>query len=120
MRDETLEPVLKTSHNKGMPSHNKKFPLPGKTSANIYDAVSKNIDLFLSKTPIGNCEVKKDDAGKKVSFKASMASGTLTAEEGQLNVELSLSLMATPFKGKIDEGIEKWLSRAFGPEAPKA
>lgn len=79
----------------------------------IYASVSKDIDRFLSKSPIGNYEIKRDDASKKVAFKSSMASGTLAAKDGQLQVDISLSLIATPFKSKIDEGVTKWLAKAF-------
>jgi hypothetical protein len=96
-----------------MASFAKTFPIPGKSSEDIYGAVSTHIDHFLSKTPIGNVEVSRDDGSKKVSFKSSMASGTLTAKEGALSVEVSLSLLASAFKGKIEEGITRWLSKTF-------
>ena len=79
----------------------------------IYASVAKDIDRFLSKSPIGNYEVNRNDASKEVSFKSSMASGTLAAKDGQLQVDIKLSLLATPFKGKIEEGVTKWLAKAF-------
>jgi hypothetical protein len=97
-----------------MASFSKKFPVPGKAADAIYSAVSSGIEHFLSKTPLGSCDIKRDDAAKAVSFKASMASGTLTAKENELQVEISLSLLASPFKGKIDEGVTKWLNKTFG------
>jgi hypothetical protein len=97
-----------------MASFSKKFPVPGKQAADIYSAVSSGIEFFLSKTPLGSCDIKRDDATKAVSFKASMASGTLTAKDNELHVDISLSLLASPFKGKIEEGVTKWLSKTFG------
>jgi len=79
----------------------------------IYASVVKDIDRFLSKSPIGKYEVKNNEAAKEVSFKSSMASGTLAAKDGSLKVDISLSLLATPFKGKIEEGVTKWLAKAF-------
>ena len=96
-----------------MASFSKKFPVPGKTADVIYSTISKSIELFLSKTPIGNCDIKRDEASKQVSFKASMASGTLTAKDNELQVEVSLSLLASAFKSKIDDGISKWLTKTF-------
>ena len=64
-------------------------------------------------SPLGTVEVNRDDSAKKVSFKASMASGSLTAKEGSLSVEVSLSLLASAFKGKIEEGITRWLTKTF-------
>ena len=96
-----------------MASFSKTFTIPGKTSEAIYSAISTDIDRFLSKTPIGNVDVNRDEGAKKVVFKSSMASGTLTAKEGSLSVEVSLSLLASAFKGKIEEGITRWLTKTF-------
>ena len=97
-----------------MATFSKKFAIPGKSSDAIYSAVSKGIEHFLSKTPLGNVDVSREDAAKKVNFKSSMATGSLSAGEGELNVEISLSFLASAFKGKIDEGVTKWLTKTFG------
>ncbi len=96
-----------------MASFSKTFTIPGKTSEVIYGAVSSDIDRFLSKTPLGTVEVKRDEGTKKVTFKSSMASGTLAAQDGSLSVEVSLGLLASAFKGKIEEGITRWLTKTF-------
>ena len=97
-----------------MASFTKKFQIPGKLSDIIYSAVSTDIDRFLSKTPLTNVAITRNDTKKEVSFKSSMASGSLIAKDGELQVEVSLSLLASPFKGKIDDGITKWLNKTFG------
>lgn len=97
-----------------MAKFTKSFNIPGKNGQMIYQAISENIEKFLSKTPIGEHELKKDDAKKEISFKASMASGTIRAQDDGVHVDISLSLLATPFKGKLEEGINKWLSKTFG------
>jgi hypothetical protein len=97
-----------------MASFSKTFSVPGQAAEKIYQLVSSDIDRFLSKTPLGQVQVERSDANKKVSFKSSMASGTLTASENSLTVEVSLSLLASPFKGKIEEGVTKWLNKTFG------
>jgi predicted class III extradiol MEMO1 family dioxygenase len=96
-----------------MASFSKKFPVPGKSADVIYTSIATGIEHFLSKTPLGNVDIERDEAAKKVSFKSSMASGSLTATDGELNVEISLSLLASAFKGKIDEGVTKWLTKTF-------
>jgi len=97
-----------------MASFTKKFPVTGKSADAIYSSISNGIEHFLSKTPIGNCTIERNDALKQVSFKASMASGSLAALDGELKVDISLSLLASAFKSKIDEGITKWLGKTFG------
>jgi hypothetical protein len=96
-----------------MASFSKTFPVPGKTADSIYTSVANDIDRFLTKSPVGSYDVTRDEAAKQVAFKSSMASGTLTAKDGQLQVEISLSFLAGAFKGKIEEGVTKWLSKTF-------
>jgi predicted class III extradiol MEMO1 family dioxygenase len=96
-----------------MASFSKKFSIPGKDSDAIYQAVSSDIERFLSKTPLGTVEVSREAGSKKVTFKSSMASGTLTASEGALSVDVSLSFLASAFKGKIEEGVTRWLNKTF-------
>ena len=96
-----------------MANFTKTFPIPGKSADLIYSTVSTGIEHFLSKTPIGAVDIGRDDAAKKVSFKSSMASGSLTAAEGSIQVEISLSFLASAFKGKIDEGVTKWIAKTF-------
>ncbi len=97
-----------------MATFTKKFPIPGKSADTIYSAVSTGIDHFLSKTPLTNVEVNREDTSKTVNFKSSMATGSLAAVDGELHIQISLSFLASAFKGKIDEGVTKWLTKTFG------
>ena len=97
-----------------MANYSKKIPIPGKDSKVIYQTISDNIDHFLSKTPLGNYKLDRDEKTKKISFESSMASGSLNVQDGEVTVDISLSFLATPFKGKLDEGIQKWIAKTFG------
>ena len=44
-------------------------------------------------------------ARRQVSIKSSMVTATLTCLDGLIDVDGKLSLLASPFRGKIDEGI---------------
>ena len=94
-----------------MPSYSRKVDLPGRSAQEIYDKVAGDIDRFLGK---GSLPVQVDierDAGKKeVRAKSSMFSATLVCRDGVIQLDAQLSLLATPFKGKLDEGITKWIS----------
>lgn len=96
-----------------MPSYSKKVEVPGKTSQELYDRVSGDIERFLEKAAIGKVEVKKNDHKKEIEFNSSMISGVLNCDEGCLNLNAKISLMAVPFRSKIDEGIERWLKKTF-------
>ena len=97
-----------------MASFKKNFPIPGHAAEKIYSVIAKDIDKFLAKTPLTNVHVDRDEKAKKVSFKSSMASGSITAQENAVSVDISLSFLASAFKGKIDEGVTKWLTKTFG------
>lgn len=97
-----------------MPSYVKKVAIPGKSAQELYDRVAAEIDQFLGNASIGDYELDRDPALKEVSFKASMASATLRCTDGQLELDAKLSLLAVPFRSKIDGAIDRWISRTFG------
>jgi hypothetical protein len=100
-----------------MPSYSRKVQVPGKTSQELYDKVAVDIDRFMEKASVGKFEITRDPANKQVHIKSSMVNGTLFCTEGNLELDAKLSLLAMPFKSKLDEGIDKWISKAFGLKA---
>jgi hypothetical protein len=96
-----------------MPSYSKKVQIPGKSSQELYDKVSVDIDRFLEKAGIGKVEVERKAGSKQVLIKSSMVTATLSCVDGAIDLDAKLSLLAAPFKSKIDEGISRWLSKAF-------
>lgn len=96
-----------------MPSYSRKVSLPGKSSQELYDKVSEGIDRFMSKASIGKYEIQRDPALKEVKVKGSIFSATLKCQEAQMELNAQLSLIAAPFKSKLDEGITKWLNKTF-------
>ena len=96
-----------------MPSYNRSVNLPGKSAQELYDKIAGDIDRFLSKTNIGKYDLDRDPGNREVRFKASMASATLRCLEGRLELDVKLSLLAAPFRGKLDEAIDKWLAKTF-------
>jgi hypothetical protein len=99
-----------------MPSYTRNVDLPGKSSQELYDKVSQDIERFLTKASIGKFEIDRDPGKRQVKVKSSMLTATLYCEDGKFRLEGSLSFLAAPFRGKIDEGIDRWLAKAF----PKA
>ncbi len=97
-----------------MPSYSKTIALPGKTAQELYEKISTGIDQFMnhpSLSMIGKFDLHRDPAKQEVSFKASMAEATLHCFDGKIELTGKLSLLATPFKGKIDHAIESWASK---------
>lgn len=100
-----------------MPSYSRTVQVPGKTAQELYEKVSSEIGRFLEKASIGNFDVNCDPQRREVNVKSSMFSATLFCREGELSLDGKLSLMATPFRSKIDEGIDRWLTKAFNLKA---
>lgn len=96
-----------------MPSYNKKIEIPGHDASQIYEKVAADIEKFLSKGNVGHFDVERDPAAKEVRVNSKMFSATLLCRDGGVDVDGKLSLMAAPFKSKIDDGIQKWLAKSF-------
>ncbi len=103
-----------------MASYSRRIEIPGKTAQELFDKISGDIERFLSKSPIGKADVQRDPAKREVSVSSSMFSATLVCQEGAVEVNAKLSMFAAPFKGKIDEGIEKWIAKSFSPPSSQA
>jgi hypothetical protein len=96
-----------------MPSYSRKVQIPGKTAQELYEKVAEGIDYFMSKASVGKFDIERDPTKKEVRLKGSMFSATLSCAEAQVEIDAKLSLLAAPFKSKLDEGVTKWLSKTF-------
>lgn len=96
-----------------MPSFSKTVQVPGKTSQELYDRISTEIDRFLEKASVGKYDLTRDASKKEIHVKASMVTATLSCQEGSMVLDAKLSLLAAPFKGKLEEGIDRWVSKTF-------
>lgn len=97
-----------------MPAYNKTVKLPGRSSQELYDRVSKQIDELVEKWGLADkMELRRDPEKKQVNLKHSMVSATLSCTEGQMSLDAKLSLMAMPFRSKLDEQIETWIKKNF-------
>ena len=100
-----------------MPSYSRSVDVPGKTAQELYDKISADIDKFVAKAGMGKFDIAREATSKKVTVKSSLGvTASLVCEESRIRVDAQLSLLASPFKGKIDEGINWWLNKTF----PKA
>lgn len=97
-----------------MPSYTKRVKVPGKNAQELYDKVASEIEKFLARASIGKFDIARDPHKKEVSFKNPMVTAHLVCMDECLELDAKLSLMAAPFRSKIDEGIEKWIAKAFG------
>ena len=100
-----------------MPAYKKKIAVKGKSSKELYDKIASGIDYFLGKYPLGKHEVSRDASGQKVHLKSSMVTLELRCLEGEIHIEGSLSLVAMAIRGKLDEGIDRWIAKTFGNSA---
>ena len=96
-----------------MASYSREVSVPGKSAQELYDRVSADLERMLEKVSMGKFDVSRDAPNRSLSFKGSMLSATLTCAEGKIKLDAKLSLLASPFKSKIDEGIDRWLMKTF-------
>ena len=96
-----------------MPSYSRRVKIPGKTSQELYEKVSEGIDRFMSKSSIGKYEIERDPKNKAIKVNGSVFSATLTCLESEMELDAKLSLLAAPFRSKLDQGIDHWLSKTF-------
>jgi len=96
-----------------MPSYSRKVDVPGKTAQELYTKISTEIDRFMEKSSVGKFEVNRDPSKRQVEVKSSMFSAILFCEDGLLRLDGKLSLMALPFRSKIDDGIDNWIGKTF-------
>ena len=97
-----------------MPSYSKEVKVPGRSAQQLFDVVAQSIDRFLEKAMMGGkFELQRDPASRTFTIKSSMFNAKLVCTDGALKLDGSLSLMAAPFRGKLDEGIDKWIAKNF-------
>lgn len=97
-----------------MPSYSRSIAVSGRTSDEIYGKISTDIDRFVEKYTGGmKFDIVRDPATKTVTLKSSMATAKLVCGEGSIVLDAKLGLLAMPFKSKIDEGIDRWVTKTF-------
>ena len=96
-----------------MPSYQRQVEIPGRTAQELYDRASQDIEKFLSKVSIGTFDVERDPSRKEVHIRGSIFSATLVCQESRMELRAQLSLLAMPFRGQLDDGINRWLSKTF-------
>jgi hypothetical protein len=96
-----------------MPSYVRRVQIPGKTSQQLYDLVSQDVDRFLGQAGLGKFQIERQPEKKELHVKSTLFSAVLTCGEEQMELHAQLSLLAVPLKSKIDASINHWLTKTF-------
>jgi hypothetical protein len=98
-----------------MPSYTRNIPISGKTADEIYSRISQAIGKFQEKDTgrFGRFEFKLDPTAKTVRLESSHVTADLQCRDGEVFLTGKLSLLVSAFRGKIDSGIDEWISRSF-------
>lgn len=96
-----------------MPKYQREVKISGKSSTELYQAVSNDIERFLSKVPLGNFQIDRVEAEKIVRVESKSFSAKLVCQDEKILLDVKLGLLVAPFRSKLDEGIDKWLSKTF-------
>lgn len=97
-----------------MGKYTREVLLSGRSPDELYDFVSKEIENFLKKLSLNDYKIDYNPSDKTIFFKAKMVSATLFCEPEKLRLDGELSVLATPFRSKIDQAIDRWLEKSFG------
>ena len=89
-----------------VPKHFKRIELIGLKKEQIYAKAATDIERILGKLPLGKTDLKKNDSTLSFHIKASLVEADLTCIDGAMEFNGNLSLMAIPFRSKIDEMLE--------------
>lgn len=91
----------------------KEVKIPSMSAQDIYQKITHGIDTLRGRISIKNLDVTRHDDRRSIDIKSSHFSGALMCSEGIISVKGRLSLVARPFRSKLDEAIEKWVARNF-------
>ena len=97
-----------------MPTYSRHVQIPGRSADEIYNKISEGIDRFLSKSSVGSYDLDRQPAQKTITAKSSLFTASLICTDGSVRLDAKLSLLAAPFRSKLDEGIDKWIAKTFG------
>ena len=76
--------------------------------------LSTDIDHMVEKWGIAQkMELTRDPSRRQISLKSAMVTATVTCSEGSMVLDAKLSLLAMPFRSKLDEQIDRWISKNF-------
>jgi hypothetical protein len=98
-----------------MPSFKKKIHIPGKTAFDLYQKADISLSHFLEKYDgkIGKIECVKQEEQMTLILNSKFFKAFLKCEDAAFDLRCELSLMALPFRGKIEEGIDHWIKKHF-------
>jgi hypothetical protein len=96
-----------------MPSYSKKVNVPGKSAQELYEKISHDIAQMVAKWGLPNAKLSHEPAKRQILLKAPMVDATLSCLDGELRLDAQLGLLALPFRSKIDEQVDRWVSRNF-------
>ncbi|MEN9723784.1 MAG: hypothetical protein RJB38_1770 [Pseudomonadota bacterium] len=97
-----------------MPAYSKTVKIPGQSAQSLYERVSTDIDQLVERWGMTHrMDLIRDPSGRQVTLKSAMVTATLRCSEECLVLDAQLSLLAAPFRGKIDEQIDRWVKKNF-------
>ncbi len=105
-----------------MAQYSRRVSVPGKSAEELHRVAQEHLARFLEKPNIqafvGKTSVDTNDLERTLSLGSKLFKAVLRSEEGAYVLDAKLSLLALPFRSKIDEmldtAIQNWILKAFG------
>ena len=92
-----------------MPGYKYLAKADGKSAQELYTFAAAEIGPFLEKMQIGRYDLDHHETKLTIDLKSKFMNATLYCRDGEIELKGKLALVAIPFKGKIDAGIERWV-----------
>ena len=96
-----------------MANYTRQVTIPGKSAEELFTTMSTELEPMLKRAQMGSFVMDQDASAKELKIKGSLFSATLTCKDARMDLDVKLSMLATPFRSKIDETITKFISKTF-------
>lgn len=87
--------------------------VPGTTREQLQGLVRASIDQLHEQARGLGIEVREETQAGVFTLHSSQFEARLECRDGELALEGRLGLFASAFRGKVDQGIERWLKNAL-------
>lgn len=97
-----------------------KFQPKGYSTEEIYQIVDSQLEHFLKKglpEAAGDYKLERFPEKKEMKLHSKWANGHLTVGEHSVQLSLELAWLAVPFRGKVEESLQRWFLKNFPTRA---
>ena len=99
-----------------MPKLHKRIEIPGQSARDLFARIRSEMEQSLARAGVDGAKLSLRESECVVEVSHAMIAGTIRCHEGAIEVDAKLSLLATPFRSKIEGWFEAWGKKARSNE----